>query len=161
MISRRDESERTRQLKQLSEYVQKKIHQLQNPENCKTARKIVCNLNKGCGFGCQIHHLVYCTIISMATGRTLILNSESWRYVNRHYARSFKSKPLWDMAFKPLSNSCLSDSGSSRGNWGKEVDIKDIQVCNGCEATLYIIIIISGSCRHIYSNINLLYDASH
>ena len=24
----------------------------------------MCNLNKGCGYGCQIHHLVYCFIIA-------------------------------------------------------------------------------------------------
>lgn len=28
---------------------------LQNPSDCSKARKLVCSLNKGCGFGCQVN----------------------------------------------------------------------------------------------------------
>ncbi|KAG7258567.1 hypothetical protein CRUP_037430 [Coryphaenoides rupestris] len=27
-----------------------------NPADCSKARKLVCNINKGCGYGCQLHH---------------------------------------------------------------------------------------------------------
>lgn len=91
---------------------------MQNPKDCKSAKKLVCNLNKGCGFGCQMHHLVYCTIVSMATNRTLVLNSKNWRYVNNRKIQ--QSNSLWELVFKPISNSCLDDSGTSRGNWGSE-----------------------------------------
>lgn len=114
-ISRRNDHWRRNELEKLSNYVQERITKLQNPENCQSARKLVCNLNKGCGFGCQMHHLVYCMIVSMATSRTLVVNSKSWRYVGNR--RMSNQKSLWELAFKPLSNSCLDDSGNPRGNW--------------------------------------------
>lgn len=94
----------------------------------------MCNLNKGCGFGCQIHHLTYCMIVAMATRRTLVLNSKNWRYVNSANRRTMAGgngsgggggnggRSLWDTAFRPLSNSCLEDSGSPRGNWAHASD---------------------------------------
>lgn len=30
----------------LSDLVQRRLHHLQNPEDCKTAKKLICNLNK-------------------------------------------------------------------------------------------------------------------
>ena len=115
-IQARDREWREEKLSKLSSYVQKLITKLQNPSDCSKARKLVCNLNKGCGFGCQLHHVVYCTVVAIATERTLILNSKSWRYVSN----SHTAKPLWETAFLPLSNTCLNDSGESRANWGPE-----------------------------------------
>lgn len=136
-ISKRDEAWRRQELASLSALVQAKIAELQNPPDCRSARKLVCNLNKGCGFGCQIHHLTYCMIVAMATRRTLVLNSKNWRYVNSANRRTMAGgngsgggggnggvggRSLWDTAFRPLSNSCLEDSGSPRGNWAHASD---------------------------------------
>jgi glycoprotein 6-alpha-L-fucosyltransferase len=49
---RRDESVK------LAKRVQKDLHELQNPSNCEDTKKLVCDLTKGCGFGCQMHHIL-------------------------------------------------------------------------------------------------------
>ncbi|XP_011496269.1 PREDICTED: alpha-(1,6)-fucosyltransferase, partial [Ceratosolen solmsi marchali] len=92
---------------EISELVQKRFSYLQNPQNCSSAKKLICNINKGCGFGCQIHHLVYCFLVAYGTERTLILKSKGWRY----------QKEGWESVFKPLSDTCLSDSGETHANW--------------------------------------------
>ncbi|KAI4495709.1 hypothetical protein M0802_008332 [Mischocyttarus mexicanus] len=48
---------RKKEAKELSDLVQSRFRYLQNPPDCNKAKKLVCSLNKGCGFGCQIHHL--------------------------------------------------------------------------------------------------------
>lgn len=58
---------------QIRDAVFEEINRLQHPANCSAARKLVCYLNKGCGFGCQIHHAVHCLAHSVALNRTLIL----------------------------------------------------------------------------------------
>lgn len=98
---------RRAELESLSELVQKRLHYIQHPDDCSTARKLVCRLNKGCGYGCQIHHVAYCFIMAYATERTLILKSESWRY----------NRAGWEQVFQPLSDTCKSAEGTSLANW--------------------------------------------
>ena len=89
------ESWREAEARSLSGLVQARLHHLQNPPDCAAARKLVCNLNKGfvlyrlakhltvlcrCGYGCQIHHAIYCFLVAYGTERTLILKSKGWRY---------------------------------------------------------------------------------
>lgn len=66
------------------------------------------NLEQGCGFGCQLHHVVYCFIMAYATERTLILKSKGWRY----------HKQGWEEVFHPISESCTTSEGTSHANWG-------------------------------------------
>ena len=51
---------RKRKSKELSDLVQARLHVLQNPANCSSARKLLCNLNSLplCGYGCSLHHAV-------------------------------------------------------------------------------------------------------
>lgn len=49
------------------------LHDLQHPANCTTARKLLCDLNKACGFGCQVHHVVHCLANAIALNRTMVL----------------------------------------------------------------------------------------
>jgi hypothetical protein len=87
------------------------IHTLfQNPKDCSKAKKLVCNINKGCGYGCQLHHLTYCFIIAYGTQRTFILESRGWRY----------SSEGWEKYFLPLSETCTDRSGESSRAWGGE-----------------------------------------
>ena len=74
--------------------LQKRLHRLQNPENCDEAKKLMCKISKPCGFGCQIHHVAYCFIFAYATERMLVLDSSGWRYSGE-----------WETVFQPLSNS--------------------------------------------------------
>ncbi len=43
--------------KTLSTKIQDKFFDLQNPSDCNSAKKLICELNKSCGYGCQIHHV--------------------------------------------------------------------------------------------------------
>lgn len=98
---------RYKESKDLSDLVQKRLTYLQNPEDCNSARKLICRLNKGCGYGCQLHHVVYCFIMAYATERTLILNSKGWRY----------HKAGWEEVFQPISDTCLSSNGATHASW--------------------------------------------
>ncbi len=80
----------------LSTLMANRLHKLQNPANCETAKKLVCHVAKACGFGCQIHHVSYCFILAYASQRTLILDSTNWKY----------SPKGWNVVFKPISNTC-------------------------------------------------------
>jgi len=102
---------RQQESKELSALVQARLKYLQNPKDCPTARRLVCNLNKGCGYGCQIHHAIYCFLVAYGTERTLILKSKGWRY----------NKKGFENVFLPMSETCTEAEGSSRSNWpGRE-----------------------------------------
>lgn len=92
---------------ELSDLVQRRLKYLQNPKNCKTAKKLICDLNKGCGYGCQLHHVVYCFIVAYGSERTMILKSKGWRY----------SRPGWEKVFMPVSNTCTTSEGTSQAPW--------------------------------------------
>lgn len=109
---------REREAKDLTDLVQRRIAYIQNPKDCSKAKKLVCNINKGCGYGCQLHHVVYCFMIAFGTQRTLILESQSWRYATSG----------WESVFKPVSNTCTDRSGTSTGHWSGEANDKDVQV---------------------------------
>ncbi|KAF2348662.1 SH3 domain, partial [Trinorchestia longiramus] len=98
---------REREAAELSALVQARLHALQHPADCTSARKLTCSLNKGCGYGCQIHHAVYCFIMAYGTKRTLILKSQGWRY----------NRAGWEDVFKPLSSTCTDPSGGWKVHW--------------------------------------------
>ena len=62
---------------------------------------------EGCGYGCQIHHAIYCFITAYGSKRTMILKSSGWRY----------NKKGFEEVFLPLSETCTSADGSSKSNW--------------------------------------------
>ena len=80
----------------------------QNPKNCSTARKLFCSINKACGYGCQIHHVLYCFILAYGTQRTLVLQSNGWKYSTRG----------WERLFMPLSDTCTDRFGERTLPWG-------------------------------------------
>nr|CAD7433186.1 unnamed protein product [Timema monikensis] len=91
----------------LSDLVQRRLKFLQNPPSCDKAKKLVCSLNKKCGYGCQIHHLAYCMIIAYGTEHTLILDSKEWSY----------HKGGWEEVFQPLSNNCTNKGDAHFTLW--------------------------------------------
>ncbi|KAL9877974.1 alpha-(1,6)-fucosyltransferase 8 isoform 3-T3 [Glossina fuscipes fuscipes] len=103
---------RHQESRDLSDLVQRRLHYLQNPADCSKARKLVCKLNKGCGYGCQLHHVVYCFIVAYATERTLILKSRGWRY----------HKGGWEEVFHPVSDSCVDAEGVHANSWPGRAD---------------------------------------
>lgn len=57
------------------------LNRLQHPQDCASARKLVCVLNKPCGFACQMHHVVHCLTHAVALNRTMVLkvgSSKAW-----------------------------------------------------------------------------------
>lgn len=56
--------------------MQARLNSLQNPSKpCKEVKRVTCNINKGCGYGCEIHHAMHCFHIAYALGRPMILFS--------------------------------------------------------------------------------------
>ncbi|CAH2041646.1 unnamed protein product, partial [Iphiclides podalirius] len=102
----------------VSDLIQRRLKYLQNPADCREARKVICNLNKGCGFGCQLHHIVYCLIFAYATERTLILNSKGWRYNSKG----------WDYVFHPISDSCTTAYNDKVLQWPVRYDAKVVSL---------------------------------
>jgi glycoprotein 6-alpha-L-fucosyltransferase len=102
----------------LSKLVQNRLRRLQNPQDCDSARTLLCDLNKGCGYGCQMHHLLYCFITAYGTKRTLIINSYGWRY----------SDMGWEGMFLPASNTCTVAKGPTTV-WSTDSDrSKNVQL---------------------------------
>lgn len=111
IMEKRDNEWREQQLKSLANFVQKKIYDLQNPSDCKNTKKLVCDINKSCGFGCQMHHSAHCLVAAMALNRTLILKTDGWR--------TSSGNTVWNKVFKPLSDKCLDSNGYNKTFWGQ------------------------------------------
>lgn len=75
------EEERFKQRTAITQRIFKSIEKLQNPKACSEAKTLVCNLDKECGFGCQLHHVTYCAITAFATQRMMVLKRDgsSWK----------------------------------------------------------------------------------
>ncbi|XP_022245998.1 alpha-(1,6)-fucosyltransferase-like [Limulus polyphemus] len=110
------ETWRQKEAQELSDLVQRRLRYLQNPKDCSKTNKLVCDIDKNCGFGCQIHHAVYCFIVAYGTQRTLILRSKNWRY----------SREGWEAMFQPISVNCTDEYGVSRANWSESNDAQVI-----------------------------------
>jgi len=93
------------ELSKLTDKIQKRLEELQNPPDCTQANLLVCDLNKGCGFGCQLHHVAYCFLVSAAANRTMVLvdDGRAWRYSNDG----------WEAVFKPVGKCKYANSGIS------------------------------------------------
>ncbi|KAH3859244.1 alpha-(1,6)-fucosyltransferase-like isoform X2 [Dreissena polymorpha] len=109
---------RKKEAQRLTDLVQRRLEHLQNPPDCNTAKKMFCNLGKGCGYGCQLHHVTYCLIMAYATQRTLILQSEGWRYASKG----------WESVFLPLSKTCRTTGGQTTSRWGPNSMTDDAQI---------------------------------
>jgi glycoprotein 6-alpha-L-fucosyltransferase len=96
--------------KEMSELLQNKLHQLQNPSDCASARKIFCSSDNGnpCGFGCLTHHLLHCFIVAYWTNRTLVVDTKGWNYS----WTSEEGKKGWEAAFLPVSDTCTTAEGA-------------------------------------------------
>lgn len=129
VMDSRDDEWRAHELSSLGQYVQNVIINLQNPKSCETARKLVCQLNKGCGFGCQIHHVVYCFVVGLAENRTVILNARNWRYMSPEHKKSKAGG--WNLIFQPLSQNCIDEGKAGRTSWKtghEEYQILDLPI---------------------------------
>ena len=115
-LNQRDYEWRKEELNRLKDRVQNAIQKIQNPINCDTTRKLICQLNKGCGFGCQIHHAIYCLNTALATNRTLILETKSWRYAPKIQLAKLNLgvSDGWQLVFEKLSENCIKSEDANR-----------------------------------------------
>lgn len=92
----------TKELRELSDLIQHRIHALQNPPNCTSARKILCNypITMGRGMTSQFHHLTYCVIAAYGTQRTLIIKTRD----NDNSGMSLRDY------FLPASDTCTKET---------------------------------------------------
>ncbi|CAN7941908.1 unnamed protein product, partial [Ixodes hexagonus] len=67
-------------MKKLANYVQERIHDLQNPVDCSTAPKLLCRLTNKSGLASGVHSLLWCLVAALRGGRTLVLDSSKWNY---------------------------------------------------------------------------------
>uniref|UniRef100_A0A0R3S004 GT23 domain-containing protein n=1 Tax=Elaeophora elaphi TaxID=1147741 RepID=A0A0R3S004_9BILA len=71
----------------------------------KICRILTCDLNKQCGFGCQLHHVAYCFIVAYGSNRTLVLTNDgnTWNYASNGWTAAFLpiTKCLFSKIFKP------------------------------------------------------------
>ncbi|CAF0725864.1 unnamed protein product [Didymodactylos carnosus] len=108
---------REKEAKDLSNLIQARLKKLQNPSSdCTQTKRLVCNINKGCGYGCEIHHAMHCFHIAYALGRPLILLSEGWRY----------NPDGFDKIFEPLSNKCTKEMTAGSEPWGKNYESSQV-----------------------------------
>ncbi|XP_014665116.1 PREDICTED: LOW QUALITY PROTEIN: alpha-(1,6)-fucosyltransferase-like, partial [Priapulus caudatus] len=102
---------REAELASLSDVIQKRLHASQNPPDCRSARKLRCDLDKRCGFACQFHHVVYCLLVAYANQRTLVLDSSNWSY----------SKRGWESVLLPVSERCTVNDVTQLVPWADAV----------------------------------------
>lgn len=95
----------------LAERVQKDFYELQNPSDCTTAKKLLCDLTKSCGYGCQMHHIMYCFIVAHFTKRTMILQSDGWKYDPKGLTAYYL----------PLSETCTDMQGQEVTAWNRKL----------------------------------------
>ncbi|KAF6264821.1 hypothetical protein COO60DRAFT_22761 [Scenedesmus sp. NREL 46B-D3] len=80
------------------------LYDLQHPANCSSVRKLHCNFNKGCGFGCELHHVVHCFATAVALNRTML--------VHVHPTNYFKTATAWTDSLQPISGCGESTVGA-------------------------------------------------
>uniref|UniRef100_A0A0K0CSW3 GT23 domain-containing protein n=1 Tax=Angiostrongylus cantonensis TaxID=6313 RepID=A0A0K0CSW3_ANGCA len=101
---------RQKSLKSLTDFIQGKIHEMQHPEDCRKARILLCNLDKSCGFGCEMHHVAFCFMTAFGSQRTMVFDGDGngWRLVHNDLTK------FYTQTLESVSNQFNSNSNSFR-----------------------------------------------
>ncbi|KAF1741909.1 hypothetical protein MXB_4130, partial [Myxobolus squamalis] len=89
----------------LEKYVKKVIYFNQYPPTCDNKEIMLCKIQYSCGFGCKIHHLLYCFALALAEGKIMIAEGKEWSIYN-------SNKPL----LLPLSVTCKNEKYKRNAN---------------------------------------------
>lgn len=100
---------RQRKHEELNNLVKTKLTDLQNPKECETKKKLICEMKSICGFGCQMHHLQYCLITAFSTNRTMYLKPGFWKY----------NKNGLEVYFRKLTTECSISNYNITETWSK------------------------------------------
>ena len=77
---------------------------LQNPSDCSSARKLVCQMKVLCGNTCMIHHAIGCVFTAFGTNRTLISLMLSGAEQTTLHFTLVKSRWLENIFYLPIAN---------------------------------------------------------
>ena len=113
IINDRDKEWQRKRLNAFNELILSRVERLQNPVDCKTARKLICDPKVYCNFGGAASHWTICLITSLALNRTMV-----WERTDLNIQKFFK----------PLSQTCLDLSGKNKTSWGQSSDQNSYQV---------------------------------
>ncbi|XP_045593798.2 alpha-(1,6)-fucosyltransferase [Procambarus clarkii] len=105
---------RERELQELSDLVQHRLHRLQNPSNCTAAKKFLCYMF-ACGMGCELHHIIFCFMAAYGDNRITIPNP-GWLYTRNG----------WVDVIVPLSETCTNFSRQNMTSWPGRNDSETI-----------------------------------
>ena len=117
-LSKADDSDTKRkaELDELSDIIQHRFKYVQNPIDCKKAKKLLCTLTiHRCGLGCMVHRLADCLLVAYATKRTVVINSITY----------MADKEGWATVFQPFSETCTVDDVETISPWGEPDAIAD------------------------------------
>jgi glycoprotein 6-alpha-L-fucosyltransferase len=106
--------------------MQARLNSLQNPSKpCTSVKRITCNINKGCGYGCEIHHAMHCFHIAYALGRPMFLFSGRIYFKGKKnfiidFSDGWRYNPGgFDQIFQPLSQNCTKFMFTNEVPWSK------------------------------------------
>ncbi|XP_042225377.1 alpha-(1,6)-fucosyltransferase-like isoform X1 [Homarus americanus] len=69
---------REREAAELSELIQRRLYAIQHPPDCTTAKIVACRMERGCGIGCDLHHVLFCMMAAYGSQRTMVLKRGTW-----------------------------------------------------------------------------------
>ncbi|RDD36018.1 Alpha-(1,6)-fucosyltransferase [Trichoplax sp. H2] len=95
-----------RKCQDLTEIVRNRLDYLQNPANCSTAKKLICDV-WGAGMGSVVHHWVCCLIYAYNTNRTMFIDLRQWPYLQG--VTSKDGVKQFEDLFQPISKCRLTD----------------------------------------------------
>ncbi|CAH8557193.1 unnamed protein product [Heterobilharzia americana] len=92
-------------LSELSEWIQKKIRQFQNPVDCRIAKYVTFDFTNLCGFGCSVHQLTFCLQMAFKNGRVLVMKKHPLGDIFREWLQQ---------NVLPLSDKCSHQDSDNR-----------------------------------------------
>ena len=110
------EVKRKVELDALEALVQNRFHQVQHPRDCSRVKRMICTLDMPlCGFGCLLHRMVQCMLVSYETKRPIMLESNGWGI----------NKQGWNTMFLNLSG-CIHKEDDIVTPWGPNIDYAEV-----------------------------------
>nr|XP_018667645.1 alpha-(1,6)-fucosyltransferase-like isoform X1 [Ciona intestinalis] len=110
LLNNEDEEGDRYKLRELNRRAQHLIQHTQNQKNCRRAKKLFCNVEAKCGFGCLVHHYGVCLFLAIGTNRVM-----QWDL------KAITDYPGLDEVFMPLSETCNNITGGKEApEWYSE-----------------------------------------
>ncbi|EDV19792.1 uncharacterized protein TRIADDRAFT_2213, partial [Trichoplax adhaerens] len=94
----------------LTQKLRNRLDYIQNPDDCSTAKKIICD-HKEAGMGSTIHHWVYCLIYGYYTNRTMLIDTSKWSYLRNVISKDGVDR--FEDLFQPISKCRLTAHDSN------------------------------------------------